>query len=235
MNAALKPYFARSAGVHVFALLAFALYTPSLAKKADKVYMIDFVGGPAVLQSAAPAPEAAEKGGGEPQAAKPEQQAEQDTYATKRHGRVALPRPSLLSGWTRSSALPAPSLARGAGGAAAAAPAPAAGMPGDAAGIATDLPNFPYPWYITQVRQMLWAAWQRRMPATSGEGVVVFSIVRNGNFTDLRMESSSGEQAFDEAAIESVQAAAPFPALPSDFAEPFLKIHLTLKSEPSWR
>ena len=58
---------------------------------------------------------------------------------------------------------------------------------------------------------------------------------RNGAFTDLRMESSSGEADFDAAAVEAVQAAAPFPALPSDFAEPFLKIHLTLKSEASWR
>ena len=82
---------------------------------------------------------------------------------------------------------------------------------------------------------MLWVAWQKRMPASSGEGVVVFAIVRNGAFTDLRMESSSGDEAFDNAAIESVQAAAPFPALPSDFTEPFLKIHLTLKSEASWR
>lgn len=116
-----------------------------------------------------------------------------------------------------------------------AAPGAAAGMPGSAAGIATDMPNFPYPWYISQVRQMLWAAWQKRMPAESGEGVVVFSIMRNGAFTDLRMESSSGDASFDEAALDAVQAAAPFPALPSDFGESFLKIHLTLKSEASWR
>ncbi len=81
------------------------------------------------------------------------------------------------------------------------APGAAAGMPGDAAGVATDLPNFPYPWYISQMRQMLWAAWQKRMPPASGEGVVMFAIVRNGAFTDLRMESSSGDSAFDQAAM----------------------------------
>ncbi|UPT72620.1 MAG: TonB C-terminal domain-containing protein [Elusimicrobiota bacterium] len=234
MNEALKPYFARSAGAHAALLVAFILYTPTLKKKADKVYMIDFVGGPTVMQSAAPAEAPAEKDSGPAEPAKATQQAEQDTYATKKHRAVALPRPSLLSGWSRSSAPPRPSMAQGTSMSAAAA-GPAAGMPGDAAGIETDMPNFPYPWYITQVRQMLWAAWQKRMPAATGEGVVVFAIVRNGAFTDLRMESSSGDQAFDEAAIEAVQAAAPFPALPSDFSEPFLKIHLTLKSEASWR
>jgi TonB family protein len=45
------------------------------------------------------------------------------------------------------------------------------------------------------------------------------------------MSASSGDSAFDAAAVESVQAAAPFPALPSGFGEPFLKVHLTLRSE----
>lgn len=235
MNAALKPYLTRSAGAHAVVLAFFAFYTPSLVKKADKVYTIDFVGGPVVLQSAAPAA-SPEKEAGPAEPAKPTQQAEQDTYATRKHRAVALPRPSLLSGWTRSSALPKPSLAQGApaGGAAPAATGAAGGM-NEAVGAETDRPDFPYPWYIAQVRQMLWAAWQKRMPAASGEGVVVFAIMRNGAFTDLRMESSSGDQAFDDAALESVQAASPFPPLPSDFSEPFLKIHLTLKSEASWR
>lgn len=55
--------------------------------------------------------------------------------------------------------------------------------------------------------------------------------MRNGAPTDLRMSASSGDAMFDEAAVESVRAAAPFPALPSGFPEPFLKVHLTLRSE----
>lgn len=235
MNEALKPYLAGSTGLHAAAVVAFAVLAPMSVKKADKVYMIDFVGGPAVVQQVTSAAEAAKAGPTETVAARPEQQAEKDTFATKK-GRFVLPRPSLLKGWTESKEPPKPSL--GASGDSKAAPAaagPASGMPGSAAGVATDRADFPYPWYISQVRQMLWVAWQKRMPAAAGEGVVVFSIVRNGSYTDLRMESSSGDSTFDDAAIASVQASAPFPPLPSDFAEPFLKIHLTLKSEPSWR
>ena len=234
MTGALKPYLARSTGVHAALLLAAAFYAPTALKKADKVYMIDFVGGPAVLQSAGKADLRPAQPDGGP--AKPAQQAtDPDSFATKKNRAVALPRPSLLQGWSDRKAPPRPSMAAGAETSMSQAAGPAGGMPGDAAGIATDLPNFPYPWYITQVRQMLWTAWRKRMPAASGEGVVVFSIVRNGAFVDLRMESSSGDAAFDEAAMEAVQAAAPFPALPSGFGEPFLKIHLSLKSEASWR
>ncbi|MDD5303282.1 MAG: TonB family protein [Elusimicrobia bacterium] len=233
MTGALKPFLARSAGVHAALLVAAAFYVPSALQKADKVYMIDFVGGPAVLQSAGPA--AAAKAEPDAAPARPTQQAEKDSFATKGHRAIALPRPSLLQGWSDRKAPPKPSMIPAPEAAITGAPGAAGGMPGNAAGVATDLPNFPYPWYISQVRQMLWAAWQKRMPAASGEGVVVFAIVRNGAFTDLRMESSSGDGDFDAAAVAAVQAAAPFPALPSDFAEPFLKIHLTLKSEASWR
>lgn len=233
MTGALKPYLARSGGLHAAVLIAAAFYVPSALKKADKVYMIDFVGGRPVMQSAGPAIAAAPPADSAPP--KPSQQADADSFATKLHRKIALPRPSLLQGWSDRKAPPKPSMSAATQPSMGQAAGPAAGMPGDAAGVATDLPNFPYPWYISQVRQMLWAAWQKRMPAESGEGVVVFSIMRGGAFTDLRMESSSGDAAFDRAALEAVQAAAPFPALPADFGEPFLKIHLTLKSEAAWR
>lgn len=233
MTEALKPYLARSAGLHAAVLAAAALFVPGALKKADKVYMIDFVGGPVVLQSAgAPAAAVAPAEAGQPRIAP---QADPDSIAPRGKKGTALPRPSLLKGWSPAQALVRPSLSPAPEASLSPAAGPAAGMPGDAAGVATDLPNFPYPWYISQVRQMLWAAWRKRMPGASGEGVVVFAIMRGGAFTDLRMESSSGDAGFDQAAVEAVQAAAPFPALPSDFAEPFLKIHLTLKSEASWR
>jgi protein TonB len=231
MNPALKPYLARSFGLHAVAAAAILLLGPRTLKKADKVYMIDFVGGAPTIQSAGPSGAAPAAAQAAPQ--KPAPQADADSIAPKGKRAHFLPRPSLLKGWTEPRISPKTAAAGTSMGEDK--PAAATGMPGSAAGVATDLPNFPYPWYISQVRQMLWDAWQKRMPPSTGEGMVVFAIMRNGAFTDLRMESSSGDAAFDEAAMESVQAASPFPALPTDFAEPFLKIHLTLKSEASWR
>ena len=242
MTGTLKPYLARSLGLHVLALVAFAFLFARSAPRADKVYMIDFVGGAsATIASAGAATRAAA-----PAAAAPSEiaaQADPDSIAVKgrRHGPIVLPRPSLLRGGGKpadAGAAPTASLA-GAGPASSAASTSgsAAGAPGasEGAGVATDLPNFPYPWYISQVRLMLWHEWQKRMPRADAEGAVAFSILRNGSFTDLAVESSSGDAAFDQGALASVQAAAPFPALPSDFREPFLKIHLSLKSEEAWR
>jgi protein TonB len=243
MNEALKPYLARSFGAHVAVAAAFVLLAPSAGRKLDKVYMIDFVGGPtATITSAGPsAPPATARTAAAPPAVAA--QADPDAVATsRRHEPIALPRPSLLTGGGRetdagTSAAPPTSLA-GPGApdsAAASAASPAAGAASAGAGVSTDLPNFPYPWYISQVRLMLWQAWQKRMPRLDAEGGVGFSILPNGSFTDLSVESSSGDAGFDAAELSAVQAAAPFPALPSDFHEKFLKIHLTLKSEEAWR
>lgn len=188
------------------------------------VYNIDFVG-PTTLASspaggaskpgeaAAPAP---------PDKSKPLPQiSEFSTRKDKRHG--PLPKPSLLKGLLgrkpRPQAEESPS------------PGPArleeAGAPGSA-GIATDMPNFPYPWYISQIRSRLWNQWSDNMPATSGEAVVVFTLMPQGQMVDLKIETSSGDSGFDLAALACAQDAGPYPPLPEGFGEPFLKIHVTL-------
>lgn len=226
MNEALLPYLYRSFALHGVLFAGLAFFGGRAAIQSDKVYTIDFVGSTSIqsvsaARSAGPAVE--------PEPSKPAPQSDPDDWASghKSKGRYALPRPSLLKGW-KDAAVTAPqkpSMSQGSQ-----AGTPGMGSGGDA-GVATDMPNFPYPWYISQIRLMLFNEWQKRMPGGGGEGVVVFSIMRNGAPTDLRMESSSGDGSFDDAALASVQAASPFPALPSGFAEPFLKIHLTLRSQ----
>ena len=242
MNEALKPYLARSFGIHAAAAAAFVFLVPHGGPKLDKVYMIDFVGGKTTMMSAAPSsPAPSARAAAAPSAVAA--QVDPDAVRVKgTRGPIALPRPSLLTGGGKesdagTSASAAASLA-GPGAASSEAPSAPGGAAGSAssgAGVSTDLPNFPYPWYISQVRLMLWQAWQKRMPRLDAEGAVGFSILPNGSFTDLSVESSSGDAGFDSAALAAVQAAAPFPALPSDFHEKFLKIHLALKSEEAWR
>ncbi len=245
MNGALKPYLARSFGVHACAVAAFAVLAGRHAVKTDKVYMIDFVGGAATLRTAGPAAPAAPAAAAAPAAPSTvAPQTDPDSVRVKggKRGPVALPRPSLLRGGAESEAPPSaasslagPGSSPARGTALSAGPGASAGAAADSAGVATDMPDFPYPWYISQVRALLWQSWQKRMPRLDSEGAVAFAILRNGSFTDLAIESSSGDAGFDRAAIASVQDAAPFPALPAGFKDPFLKIHLTLKSEEAWR
>jgi protein TonB len=218
----LKPYLTYSIGVHLAGVAVALFILRGGAIKNSAVYMIDFVGPTAaVIDSRG---EAAKAGAA---AYTPQPQSEADEFSTHHRKGAPLPRPSLLRGWRDTPAAPEKPAAAPAAQTASA--APTSGPPGQA-GITTDLPNFPYPWYISQLRQSLWSQWSARMPKEKGECVVVFNLLPSGAVVDLRVEESSGDSAFDLAALSAAQDAAPFPPLPRGFTEPFLKIHVALKT-----
>lgn len=226
---ALNAYLASSLALHLLVAAGFLRLWPAGLRKPAAVYTVDFVGPSATILSAAPkASESATPALQAPAApAAPAPQAEFDEFGRRKRRRrqLVLPRPSLLRGFRERPQEPPPSAAP----AQPAPQAPAAGPPGEA-GVATDMPNFPYPWYISQVRSALWNQWSSHMPKERGECVVVFALLPNGRVVDLRTEVSSGDAAFDLTALSVVQDAGPYPPLPRGFREPFLKIHVTLKS-----
>ncbi|MBI5622866.1 MAG: TonB C-terminal domain-containing protein [Elusimicrobia bacterium] len=231
----MRPYLTYSFGLHLAAVAAAALFLKSGSIRATPVYTIDFVGPTAGIIGRSVETGAAAQAADAPRG--PERRAREEELVAPSKKRLALPKPSLFS-----KALPPPAL-----GAETeeepSEPSPAeqgtsagegtgealSGTPGSG-GVVTDLPNFPYPWYISQVRSRLWSQWSSRMPGEQGLTVVVFTIMPDGSLVDIRTEESSGDAGFDLAAMAAARDAGPFPPLPSGFAEPFLKVHVTLKS-----
>jgi len=223
----LKPYLRYSVFLHAAIGFAMALAFIKSAPRMSGVYTIDVVGpAPSVEenQGAAaakrPAPAAMKASAGHM-----EEQRKTREFSARRHREEALPPPSLLQGYKNVS----PSKPAQEAAAPAEEPAQPAGSsaPGS---VSMTLSNFPYPWYISQIRMALWRQWSARMPGGGGSSVVVFSILPDGNITDLRTEESSGDAGFDLTALGAVKDAAPFPPLPTSFKKPFLTIHLTLTS-----
>ncbi len=230
MNA-LKTYLTYSATIHIALAVAALRLLTTVSIEPSQVYTIDFVGPSTVIAASNSEGVSPNVASSPAEHGKPPPQSELDEFARRQQKSFVLPRPSLLRGFqapekdepTSAEGSPAPT--------AAAAPASSGGGGGPNAGIETDMPNFPYPWYITQVRSALWNQWSAKMPKQSGQSVIVFSILPNGSIVDLRIEESSGEAAFDLTALGSVQDATPFASLPRGFDEPFLKIHVTLRSQ----
>lgn len=235
MNGTLRPYLTRSAAAHALLLfLGFALLGARLSKP-EQVYRIDFIGATGAILNrekdaggkAAPAPAPA----AEP-ARRPAPQKDPDAFALKEPKRP-LPRPSVLDNYdvTKPAAPKAPASAVGSGKASSAAPGPA-GPPGEGSGptVSADMPNFPYPWYLTAMRSALWDRWSSRMRDLEGECGIVFTVLRDGSVVDLNIESSSGDGGFDYAAVSAVREAAPFAPLPREFEESFLKVHVQFRS-----
>ena len=105
----------------------------------------------------------------------------------------------------------------------------------ESGGISADFPDFPYPWYITRVRAMLWDEWSARMPGKSNRScVVTFKIQRNGKIKSAYTQTSSGNKLFDYSALSSAENASPFPPLPDDYKEPELIVHVEFKAVNKW-
>lgn len=91
--------------------------------------------------------------------------------------------------------------------------------------------NFPYPWYITQIRELLWDSWRKIMPANSSlKCIITFKILRGGEKKDIEIEHSSGNRMFDQSALSAVENSDKFPSLPDDFYEDYLTVHVEFKN-----
>ncbi|HAT72079.1 MAG TPA: hypothetical protein DCS63_04610 [Elusimicrobia bacterium] len=212
----MRSYLIYSSAAHFLLLAAlffFARNSVGLQKK--ETYYIDFIG-PAkvVTMEKAAAPEGRPEPGptAAPRKSAPRtERPDQDDFT-----RGALPKPSVLAGGGKLfEEEKRAARAEGEGG----------------APLITDSANFPYPWYITQVREALWNAWTEKMPSAGDlKCTVRFSITRNGSVRSVSVERSSGNRLFDNAAESSVESAAPFPALPDDFYEDKLTAHVEFKA-----
>ncbi|MBI4351811.1 MAG: TonB C-terminal domain-containing protein [Elusimicrobia bacterium] len=211
----MRSYLLYSSSTH-FLLLVVVLFLSrnSLGAKKEQAYYIDFIGPSRVvtMQKAAAA-EGAEKAPAArtAKAAKAAEPKDEDDFSSE-----ALPKPSILSSGSKLFDEEK---------------APTGPAGGNGTPLTMDSANFPYPWYITQVREALWTAWTEKMPSGGSLRCTVrFTINRNGSIRGVSVEKASGNRLFDNAAESSVHAAAPFAPLPDDFYEDRLTVHVEFKA-----
>ena len=216
-------YFAISGGLHVLAALFLLLLLAPSAKKASATYTIDFIGSGKVVATTgqeASAPKAPKAAVQAPAVAKDAQpKAEPAKPAKKAKPSAPLAAPSVLdesqAGGQSAESAEAAKEGQFAGG-----------------NIQTDFANFPYPWYITQVRNSLWIEWEKRRPAGNTlSALVSFAIARDGKIKNLQVERKSGDDTFDFAASSAVINAGPFAPLPMYYEKDELTVSVEFKQE----
>ena len=241
-------YFVISGGLHVTLALLLILLLGATKKETQATYTIDFIGSGKVVamqqKAAAPAPAPAtetKKETTEPpppkiiETKKPDKKAYNSKseistkkQKTKKKEKAApaptpLEAPSVL-GEEKPAAEPKATAAQAGGN----------GQEGDFEGgsIQTDFATFPYPWYITQVRNRLWSEWEKRRPiGVIRRTVVSFAIARDGKIKDLKLVQSSGDDSFDFSAKSAVINAGPFQPLPMLYEKDLLTVTLEFKQE----
>jgi TonB family protein len=86
--------------------------------------------------------------------------------------------------------------------------------------------DFPYAWYLRKVLARVEVQWERRNQRAEPEKkpLVRVEILRDGTIRPPTIEKSSGDPAYDEAALRAVMEASPFPPLPADWTKPSLRV-----------
>ncbi|HSL20718.1 MAG TPA: TonB family protein, partial [Vicinamibacterales bacterium] len=96
---------------------------------------------------------------------------------------------------------------------------------GGATGGYLDVGNFCCPEYLQTMLQLIQNNWNNQQ-AVSGQSQVKFTILRDGRLTGIELEKPSGYFALDREAQRAVLVTRQLPALPRQFTEDHLTVHL---------
>lgn len=101
------------------------------------------------------------------------------------------------------------------------------------AGATVDNLSFDYPYWFEQAFTKIQSNWINTVEA-DGEIVCViyFQVIKSGRLLEARVETGSGIEAFDQGCLGSIYKSAPFPPLPSEFADEVIGITLPFKYSP---
>ena len=96
-----------------------------------------------------------------------------------------------------------------------------------------DVTDFPHAWYLRQVLSKVEAAWQRQgqIAEPPQKPLVIVEIQRDGSIAVPRIEKSSGNAFYDQAALRAIMEAKPFPPLPKDWTRPTLGVMFSFDLE----
>lgn len=107
------------------------------------------------------------------------------------------------------------------------------GGTGSGAGDPFGVAGFPFQFYLQMISDKITANWFQSLvdPGVGGllQTQVYFRIYRNGSISDVKVDVSSGVESFDLSAKRAISNAAPFAALPNEYAGQYLGITLVFE------
>ncbi|MBI1959795.1 MAG: TonB family protein [Candidatus Rokubacteria bacterium] len=100
--------------------------------------------------------------------------------------------------------------------------------------LTLDVSDFPHAWYLRQVLQKVEERWQKQGQTSepSQKPLVLVDIQRDGSIRAPKIEKSSGNAFYDQAALRAIADASPFPPLPQEWSKPSLRVLFRFELRP---
>jgi protein TonB len=92
-----------------------------------------------------------------------------------------------------------------------------------------DTGNFKYPYYTNQIRRKIESQWHWVENYANLRVLLHFTINKDGSVNDISIKESSGNNDYDENAVNSVRRAAPFSELPDGYESNSLSVFFEFK------
>jgi TonB family protein len=104
--------------------------------------------------------------------------------------------------------------------------APAAKTGGKSEGVAVSAgagsEDFKFPPYLAIIRDKIESHWNPPPGAVQGaKAKIQFTVLRSGRVGEVKLQDSSGNFYFDQAAVRAILLSSPFPPMPEDFYKDF--------------
>ncbi len=115
---------------------------------------------------------------------------------------------------------------------------PQASPPGPAVGsttVSAQASDFPFTWYLMRIQAKVQERWaeQPRLSAPAQRPIIFVEIAHDGSIKPPRLEQTSGNFFYDQAALRAITEASPFPPLPQEWTRPTLRIQFGFEMAPS--
>jgi len=98
--------------------------------------------------------------------------------------------------------------------------------------VAIDIKEFPFAWYLDAIEKKIRENWEKPqgLDALAGKkAVIYFRIMRNGEITDTRIETQSGDTGLDITGLRAIKNAGSMPPLPAEFSQEYLSVHYSFE------
>jgi protein TonB len=94
--------------------------------------------------------------------------------------------------------------------------------------------DFPHAWYLRQVLAKVEREWQKQAQIAElpDKPLVMVEIQRDGSIGMPKIEKSSGNAFYDQAALRAIMDARPFAPLPAEWIRPSLRVMFSFDFKP---
>jgi len=101
--------------------------------------------------------------------------------------------------------------------------------------VKVDIKNFPFAYYLSLIQYRVKKNWRPPLQAIGSNAgltaTIVFTIRKNGQIEQVKVEQSSSRFLFDQAARRAISTMLRLPPLPGDFREENLRVHIEFESK----